>query len=617
MKIRDFRIFKEGETIDNFSLSGEERQTYMSAAHFYNLANQGYPSKFNDDSGLFPDVRFQDDAYCSTSSDPDGGASLQKAPTYNEASVGFFPTTSDVFHAYQAGGGQTLTEQIAYSPWLLQNDYTGNTPAPRGKFIQEAFFVERKVTVKEDEAGSAALTAELIDALSISEIESSGARPDSVAFYAGRVWYGGLEGDQFTNNIYYSQVVGDDINKASKCYQEADPTSEVINELVATDGGVLNLEEIGKIYKMAPIGPSLVVVADNGVWVISGDGEFSSFTATSFSVRKVTDQGAISSKTISFARDAIYYWGETALYRLVIGQGGALEAQDLTATTIRTEYQRINSLSKDSAFSVFDEGANRILWFYPDVQDDPQFSSVINKAFNRVLYFDISLGAFGKYNIGARLDRLPVSAISASSSTTLLVTDEVTADGNLVTVSGSPVFVSNTSFVPDASTIKVLTIIQSGDDVNYRFSGFTDIDEWKDWQVDQPAFLESGFDSLGDIVGVSKKAPLLQTHFSRTEDGFDQTPEGELTLNRRSGCLVSYGWDWAENYSNPFQAYKLLKNYTPQDSSDMFNYNRSVISTRNRIRGRGSSLGLRFESQEGKDMKLLGYGIVYTARRRP
>jgi hypothetical protein len=45
-------------------------------------------------------------------------------------------------------------------------------------------------------------------------------------------------------------------------------------------------------------------------------------------------------------------------------------------------------------------------------------------------------------------------------------------------------------------------------------------------------------------------------------------------------------------------------------------YGYSVIETRNKVRGRGKALVLRFESSDGKDFELLGWGVPFEAETR-
>lgn len=622
VKIRDFKVFKEGEFIGSRSISGEQRQDYLSGAHMYNLANQGWPATGTDALSSGDTLITQAEATCSFASDPDDGIVTREAIDYTHEKTAtspdgsFFPTVFDPFNIYQAGGGNRVLEQKAYSPFLFFNDYTGNTPAPRGRLIKEAFY-NRRYAQGDIKNPADSLKPDLVAAVNLDEIESSATRPETAAFYAGRVWYAGLSGQGYSSNIYFSQIILDDIKKAGKCYQEADPTAEEINELVATDGGVISLEDVGKIYRIRQVGPSLVVIASNGIWTISGDGEFSSFNPTAYSLRKITDNGAVNEKSVVFARDAIYYWGDTAIYRVALDQAGVLVSQDITASTIKSFYQALSITTKQNSFSVFDEGANKILWFYGDT-DDTSFTSVVTKVYNKVLYYDVTLGVFGKYTIGISPNNLPVSAISVDALSIVSFVEEVTDLGEVVADLGEDVTDTVDVVLSDASSIKLMTII--GDALSgyqFRFSEFSGIN-FLDWENNFTSFMETGFDSAGDIISKAKKAPIVQVHLERTEDGYEANPEApdEFIYTNPSGCLVSYKWDWGEVFTNQFQAYRLLKNYTPSGVGDTFDYDRSIVSSRNRLRGRGTSLGFRFESEQGKDMRLLGYALVISNRDR-
>ena len=90
-----------------------------------------------------------------------------------------------------------------------------------------------------------------------------------------------------------------------------------------------------------------------------------------------------------------------------------------------------------------------------------------------------------------------------------------------------------------------------------------------------------------------------------------------LVLNNQSSCKVQAQWNWSDSTSsgkwgNEFQAYKLLRNYVPTGVSDTFDYGDKVIVTKNKLRGSGKTLSLYIKSEEGKDMKLLGWGTPVT-----
>ena len=62
-------------------------------------------------------------------------------------------------------------------------------------------------------------------------VESYDNRPEAVAFAFGRVWYAGTETTRWGTTLFYSQVLLD-VNRAGKCYQDADPTAEQTNSLM-------------------------------------------------------------------------------------------------------------------------------------------------------------------------------------------------------------------------------------------------------------------------------------------------------------------------------------------------------------------------------------------------
>ena len=55
-----------------------------------------------------------------------------------------------------------------------------------------------------------------------------------------------------------------------------------------------------------------------------------------------------------------------------------------------------------------------------------------------------------------------------------------------------------------------------------------------------------------------------------------------------------------------------LKSMPIVDSNNLldFDYPESVITTRMKVRGRGRSMRVKFESEQGKDFILLGYSVL-------
>ncbi len=119
----------------------------------------------------------------------------------------------------------------------------------------------------------------------------------------------------------------------------------------------------------------------------------------------------------------------------------------------------------------------------------------------------------------------------------------------------------------------------------------------------------------------NKQIPYIFFYFNRTEDGFTDIGSS-LAIDNPSSCLVQAQWNWADSvnsgkWGNQFQAYRLLRNYIPSGSGDPFDYGDSVIVTKNKLRGSGKTISLKIQSEAGKDMQILGWGVSAVATSKP
>lgn len=84
----------------------------------------------------------------------------------------------------------------------------------------------------------------------------------------------------------------------------------------------------------------------------------------------------------------------------------------------------------------------------------------------------------------------------------------------------------------------------------------------------------------------------------------------------QTSLLLQTRWDWASAAaSNKFgpstQLYR--NNYNTTVIADGF----PIIVTKNKVRGKGRALQLRFTSETGKDAELVGWGIWINKGTRP
>lgn len=139
------------------------------------------------------------------------------------------------------------------------------------------------------------------------------------------------------------------------------------------------------------------------------------------------------------------------------------------------------------------------------------------------------------------------------------------------------------------------------------FSG----DNFLDWgTTNYSSFAEAGYDFMGDLM-LQKTAPYIIVYSRVTEEGWTNTGSGYEPI-RPSSIFVSAYWDFSTTPSSATQQayrYKTTPIVDPGDLSD-FGYPDTVITTRLKVRGRGRSMRMRFESEQGKDFVLLGYGVL-------
>lgn len=86
----------------------------------------------------------------------------------------------------------------------------------------------------------------------------------------------------------------------------------------------------------------------------------------------------------------------------------------------------------------------------------------------------------------------------------------------------------------------------------------------------------------------------------------------ELDFTTKHSCKLSYSWDWKKPIGEAKELHRLNRTYVPQDINDPFDYGQSIISTKDRVRGRGVALSVTLTSPPGKYAKINGLAVLYT-----
>ena len=475
--------------------------------HLYNIYNQGWPS--------------------------------DKANSF-ATSLGAWPSNADVWWLYKDASE-------VFTPSLASSIYRGNSPAPKGTYILNAFYKDRSGV-----SGIAGLT-----------VETAGyQRPSTVAFFASRVFYAGTQAQGYNNKIYYSQIIENE-RQFGLCYQENEPASETNFDLLATDGGYINILDCGTIVKMVSIQSSLLIFATNGVWSISGS-TGTGFTASDFTIRKLSSTPALSASSFVDVAGMPAWWNSDGIYTLAqTNQLGDMGVVSVSEKKIKQFYDDIPTDSKSYAKGFYNPLTKIVQWVYRSTTANGNITDAYT--FDRVLNFNTTTGAFYPWSFDS--DPVSINGLVAIQLT------EPTGD--------SEVFKYICSYA-DAGSYKI-TFAEASDE------------RYVDWYtkdsvgVDYDSYTVSGYKVRGDAQREFNNNYVFI--YSHTE---------EPTTFHFQGM-----WDYANDGTEGQWTSKQLCTFNSS--------HKSHDHKRLRIRGTGLALQFRIESIAGEPFDIVGWSVFETA----
>jgi hypothetical protein len=471
--------------------------------------------------------------------------------------LGNYPSNADVWWQFKNASG-------VFSPsTTISNVTLGTSPSPMGHVILDAFN-QRRTTVS-------AVTG-------ITDINTS-ARPRTGAFYAGRVWYSGVDaavpatGDAvyttWTENIYFSQVVttGDQGGPATnfgQCYQTNDPTDETLFAILPTDGGVINIQGCGSIYKLFPVTNGLLVFAANGIWFITGN-QGLGFTATDYSINKISNVRPISGSSFVNVLGWPMFWNEEGIYTCVPGKEaipyghGGINVENICIGTIQSFYNSIPLQSKKFAKGDYDPISFVLTWVYRSTNESTitsryEYDSALNvNIINRAIY---------PYTFG-------------QSSNNLI--------NGIIYVEGPG---GSTSPTP---SLKYL--VTQG--TNFTFATEQDTTNWCDFftfdgaGVDYTSSFTAGYQTRGKAA--TRWQPQYVYMYLRNQ------------YNVPSEYQIQAVWDWASSPSSG--------RISTAEQAVINNPNFAMVYRRHRLRGRGLSFQIQVSSVSGTPFDIMGWSV--------
>lgn len=531
----------------------------------------------------------------------------------------YYPSNSDyVPYALMADNDDSddrITQR--FNAKFIYTNPIGNTPAPIGHFIIDA--LERGTSRNTNLTNLAADHTELVYSDPTLSQDKTPGGASVITEYAGRVFYSGfsgevIDGDEYSPKMSSYVLFSKLINKtadAGQCYQDGDPTSSEEPDLLDTDGGLLRIEGAYGINKLVSLGKALFVIASNGIWSIQGGSDYG-FNATNYFVTKITEAGCISPNSIVVVDNSFMYWSNEGIYHLAQNQVGDWSASNISNKSIKSYYNAISSEDIRYAQGAYDSFEKKVRWVYSN--------SLSQTGDVKELVFDLALAAFYPSTISTDVNGLPkvIGAIEVPPFRLTEVDEEVISNGELVSSNTEQVIVK--SNVTSSGLRELYYVTVTGyEPLTYTFSYYKD-DTFYDWVsfdsvgFDAPAYLLTGYLSGGDHQRY-KTIDYVTFHFRRTEDGFSADELGDLYPTHPSSCKVQARWEWTDSVNSgrwgpEFQAYRYNRLYMPTGPLDTYETGHSVISTKNKLRGKGRVLSLYIKTEPGKDCNLLGWSMV-------
>jgi hypothetical protein len=384
-------------------------------------------------------------------------------------------------------------------------------------------------------------------------------RPGCVAFFAGRVWYGGTSAHEFNDKIYFSKII-EQPSDYGRCYQSNDPTAESLSDLLPSDGGVISIPDMGNMIKMVVVGSDLVIFATNGIWKISGS-EGIGFRANDYSVTKVSDTPSTSPSSFVSIDGAPLFWNNDGVYTMS-GQG----IQSISDKTIKTWFEALPTNSKSNAKGVYNPLEKTVYWLYRSTA-----STTTDNAYeyDRVLCLNTLTGAFYPLSIGTGSGYPTVNGIT--------VTQYVGAVG------------STTKYLCTKNT--------SGSTYTVTFAEERDTN-YLDWEtpnvgLDYSSYFTTGFKVPGEG---------LKQQFGNYINVFCNTATN-------SSLKLRAKWDYANSSASG--------EWSTEQEVYVSKTFRDTLRRRVKLRGRGVACQLSFRSTAGKPFNLIGWSMVETVNPGP
>jgi hypothetical protein len=591
LRVRDFWGIRD--TVSGYETDPTFRGS-LNDIRIYNLQNQswGYPRK--DSTNTFKDVL---SIYSSVDSK--------------------FPSDSEVVWTgmeYKADGDNPYERVL---PSLYKERFGEDVKAAKGGFIID--LLDRGASRRSVTQALYAKNPEIVNKAVTLPADSTPGGASCVCEYAGRVFYAGFSGavsggdtrsPTLNNFVAFSQIVKGQ-KEIAECYQAGDPTSRMNSDLVDTDGGFIRIAEAQVIVKLIPINKSLVILANNGVWALSGGSDVG-FTPTAYIVTKISDFGCGAQGSVVTDGAKVLFLSDDGFYVLESNQYGDQQVNNISSKTVQRFFDEIPIPCRKDVKGFFDIYNRKVRWLYRHTTNTQEADSTYE------LVLDVASGGFS-FNEIKPLDQNSPFILGMFETVVSRSNVEIQSVFNGVDTVyvGALQVGEEVSVRSGALRSFAYAVVRSvGGNLQLAFAGYnnTSFLDWEDVDpllkgVDAEAYLLTGTITAGDSA-VMKQTPYITTHMLRTEAGVG---DGGVPRNT-SSCLLHIQWEWTNRvesgrWSRPEQIYRHRQARFSTNYSDNYDTGYSLVTSKSKLRGRGRALAIYLKTEPQKDCRLLGWSL--------
>ncbi|MFG1549473.1 hypothetical protein ABMA80_15755, partial [Halobacteriovorax sp. FRX-3] len=427
-----------------------------------------------------------------------------------------------------------------FSPWADEKINFGTTTPPLGRYIHSAYYFDSAAilglgignltppTSDGTTEGSGPAEEEISNPIGLDNIGTVNNlkliaegtvkwtvkdRPRCSGYHNGHVYFGDRDHNGKTR-ILVSQLVTS-LDNIPKCFQDADPTAEEINDLIATDGFTMYPVGMGAPITMVEFNKRLLLLCTNGVWAIRGTSGGGA-TATDFTLDKVASVEFNSPQSVVDIGTAIVFWSERGIIAIGVNDFGDLTSNNLTENTIDEYYDSLDRDIIKNVKGTFINDENRVYWVVPNKQD----SNGEYKADGElVLVLNLDTGGFYKHTVsGGPLLHAPFRRlVNTRAEVSVPITE---TDGTVITDTlGDPVTVTRTVTTTGVDGLAYFASYDDG--VNGQFNFIAEHQPWgfADWanvpnmtRVNYSSFVDFAYEYPEVMIG-NISLPYIHSYY--------------------------------------------------------------------------------------------------------